>query len=212
MFTAFSRCLFPMQLTVIHTYIHTLMVVAAMQGADQQIRSSLEFSILPKDTSTCRPGDPNQRPSDNKMLALPLSHSRPWSGQVYKMIFIADFAEGHPMATKKPCLLDILNCSDNALYQITLPFWCSVSACLARHTSTSLYTKKQFVLAWPEMSLLATQRGCSHNKCISVFSVDWAKDNRLSVAAQSSVECLCKAAALTHSLTLIKDAQIWHAF
>ena len=29
------------------------MVVAAMQGADQHIRSSLGFSILPKDTSTC---------------------------------------------------------------------------------------------------------------------------------------------------------------
>ena len=27
---------------------------------------SLEFSILPRDTSTCRPGESNQRPSDNK--------------------------------------------------------------------------------------------------------------------------------------------------
>ena len=41
--------------TVIPTYIHTLMVVAAMQGADQHIRSSLGFSILRKDTSTWRP-------------------------------------------------------------------------------------------------------------------------------------------------------------
>ena len=49
-------------LTVIHTYIHTLMSVAAMQSADQHIRSSLGFSILLKDTST---------PSDNKTLALP---------------------------------------------------------------------------------------------------------------------------------------------
>ena len=39
-------------LTVIHTYIHTLMSVAAMQSADQHIRSSLGFSILLKDTST----------------------------------------------------------------------------------------------------------------------------------------------------------------
>ena len=46
------------------------MVVAAMQGANQHIRSSLGFSILPKDTLTCQPGESNQQPSDNKMLAL----------------------------------------------------------------------------------------------------------------------------------------------
>ena len=51
------------------------MVVVAMQGANQHIRSSLGFSILPKDTLTRRPGEYNQRSSDNKMLALPLSHS-----------------------------------------------------------------------------------------------------------------------------------------
>ena len=44
---------------------------AAMQGADQHIRSSLGFSMLPKDTLTCRPGELNQRTSNNKMLALP---------------------------------------------------------------------------------------------------------------------------------------------
>ena len=42
---AFRRRSCPKQLTV----IHTLMAVAAMQGADQHIRSSLGFSILPKD-------------------------------------------------------------------------------------------------------------------------------------------------------------------
>ena len=42
-------------------FIHTLMEVAAMQGADQHIWSSLEFSILPEDTSTCRPGESNQQ-------------------------------------------------------------------------------------------------------------------------------------------------------
>ena len=31
----------PKSLTVIHTYIHTLMAVDAMQGADQHTRSSL---------------------------------------------------------------------------------------------------------------------------------------------------------------------------
>ena len=47
----------PKRLTVIHTYIHTLMVVAAMKGADQHIGSSLGLSILSKDTVTCRPGE-----------------------------------------------------------------------------------------------------------------------------------------------------------
>ena len=74
---AFSRHFCPKRLTVIHTHICTPMAVAAMQGADQHIRSSLGFSIFPKDTSTCRPGELNQRPSNNKMMALPLSYSRP---------------------------------------------------------------------------------------------------------------------------------------
>ena len=46
------------------------MVVVAMQGADQHNRSSLGFSILHKDTSTCRLGESNQWPSNNKTLAL----------------------------------------------------------------------------------------------------------------------------------------------
>ena len=45
----------------------TLMAVALVLG----------FIILPKDTSTCRPGESNQRPSSNKARALTLSHSRP---------------------------------------------------------------------------------------------------------------------------------------
>ena len=53
-----------------NSYIHTLMVVAAMQGADQHIRSSLGFSILPKDTSTWRPGELNQRPVTFKNRTL----------------------------------------------------------------------------------------------------------------------------------------------
>ena len=51
------------------------MMVAAMQGANQHISSSLGLSILPKDTATCRPGELNQQPSDNNTLALPLSNS-----------------------------------------------------------------------------------------------------------------------------------------
>ena len=37
------------------TAIHTLLVVAAMEGANQHIKRNLGFSIMPKDTSTCRP-------------------------------------------------------------------------------------------------------------------------------------------------------------
>ena len=49
------------------SYIHTLMVVAVMQGADEHIRSSFG----PKVTLICRPVDSNSRPSANKTLALP---------------------------------------------------------------------------------------------------------------------------------------------
>ena len=41
---------------VIRTDAHRMMAAAAMPGANQHIRSSLGFNILPKDTSTCRPG------------------------------------------------------------------------------------------------------------------------------------------------------------
>ena len=72
-FRAFIRVFCPKRLTVTHTYIHTLMAVAAMQGADQHVRSSLGLSILGKNTWTCRPrpGESNQRPAGNKMSALP---------------------------------------------------------------------------------------------------------------------------------------------
>ena len=59
--------------TYSNSYIHKLMAMAAMQGADQHMRSSLGFSILPKDTSTCTLGDSNQQPFYYKTLALPLS-------------------------------------------------------------------------------------------------------------------------------------------
>ena len=45
-FRAFSRGFCPKRLTVIHTDIHTLMAVAAMQGVDQHIRSSLGDQYL----------------------------------------------------------------------------------------------------------------------------------------------------------------------
>ena len=53
------------------------MPVAAIQGADQHIRSSLGFSILPTDILTCRTGESNRQLSDNKTVVLPLSHSHP---------------------------------------------------------------------------------------------------------------------------------------
>ena len=59
-------------------FIHTLMVVAAVQVPDQNIRSSSGFSL------TCRPVETNQRPSDNKTLDLPSSHSRPRSTDIGK--------------------------------------------------------------------------------------------------------------------------------
>ena len=71
-FSAFSRCFCPRRLTVIHTFIRTLMVVVAIQGADQHIRSSLGFRILPKNILTWRPGESNQQASNKKTLALPL--------------------------------------------------------------------------------------------------------------------------------------------
>ena len=58
--------------------MRTPMAVAAMQGADQRIRGSLRFSILPKDTWI----ELNQQP-DNKMPALPLSRSRSCTCYLY---------------------------------------------------------------------------------------------------------------------------------
>ena len=75
-FRTFSWCFCPKRLTVIHTYIHTLLAVAAMQDTDHHIRSSWGFNILSEDTLTCRSGESNQQTSNNKTLALPLSHSR----------------------------------------------------------------------------------------------------------------------------------------
>ena len=60
-------------MTYSNSYIHTLMAVAAMQGANQHIRSNLGFSVLPKDTSICRLGELNQRASDNKALVARVS-------------------------------------------------------------------------------------------------------------------------------------------
>ena len=63
------------------------MAVAAIQGADQHIRRSLGFSILLKDTSTCRLGESNRQPLDNNTLALPLSH-KSTSIQCYRYMYM----------------------------------------------------------------------------------------------------------------------------
>ena len=60
----------PKWLQVIHTYTG---FGGCQADADQHIRSSLQFSIFPMHTAACRPGELNQQPSYNKMLALPLN-------------------------------------------------------------------------------------------------------------------------------------------
>ena len=47
------------------------------------------FSILPKDTSTCRQGELNHQPTSNKTLALALSHSRPLFVHSFYLIHFA---------------------------------------------------------------------------------------------------------------------------
>ena len=64
-------------------------MAVAMQGADQHIRGNLGFSILPKDTSTCIPGELNQQPSDNKTVALPPEPQQPMFHIFYKILFVA---------------------------------------------------------------------------------------------------------------------------
>ena len=63
------------RLTVIHTYIHTLIAVAAMQGAVQHISSSLGFSILPKDTSTWG----TDRGTETSVLPITRRWLYPWA-------------------------------------------------------------------------------------------------------------------------------------
>ena len=57
-------------------------------GANQHIRSNLGFSVLHKDTSTCRPGESNHQPSDNKTLPLPLNQRCPNCKCVHFYVFI----------------------------------------------------------------------------------------------------------------------------
>ena len=61
-------------------------VPTSTSGAD------LWFSILPKDALTCRPWESNSRPSNNKMLALPLSHS-----SLCSVFFIHVYADKAPL-------------------------------------------------------------------------------------------------------------------
>lgn len=43
-----------------------------------QEQGGLGFSVLPKDSLTCKPGELNQQPSNNKMLALPPETQSPY--------------------------------------------------------------------------------------------------------------------------------------
>ena len=59
----------------LHSYLLTL--AAVIQGANQHIRISLRFSILPKDTSTCRIGEMTQQLSDNPCVTT--AHHNMWT-------------------------------------------------------------------------------------------------------------------------------------
>ena len=62
----------------IHTHIHTPSAAKAMQGINQHIGSNLGFSVLPKDTSTCRQEEPGFEPLTHGSLVdllYLLSHS-----------------------------------------------------------------------------------------------------------------------------------------
>ena len=62
----------------IHTFIHWLWWLP-LQGANQHIGSSWGFNIFPKDTLTYTQAESNQRRSNHKIVALPLSPSHtPW--------------------------------------------------------------------------------------------------------------------------------------
>lgn len=60
------------------TYIRTLMVVAAMKGADQHISEQFRVQCL----------ESNQRPSDNKPLALPPEPQSPYNWHSSRVIEI----------------------------------------------------------------------------------------------------------------------------
>ena len=70
---AFIRHFCPKWPTVTHTYKQwwqSCKVPTSTSG------THLEFNSLPKDSSTCRPGESCQRLLDNQTLSLPLSHIR----------------------------------------------------------------------------------------------------------------------------------------
>ena len=69
-----SRRFCPKWLTVNYTYIHTLMAVAAMQGADQHIRRSWGSVSCPR---TLQHADQGNRPSDWTELKGAVGFNRP---------------------------------------------------------------------------------------------------------------------------------------
>ena len=73
-------------LSAIHIYQILLSKATYSKGANQHIGSSLRFSIFPKDSLTCRPGELNlgPGPSDISMLALPLNNSHPFMNTTAK--------------------------------------------------------------------------------------------------------------------------------
>ena len=78
----FRRCFGPKHLTVINTYTHT-----DVNGCDARCQPAHQEQLWGsvsclRDTSTCKQGESNQQPSDNEMVALPLSHNTVWSSSV----------------------------------------------------------------------------------------------------------------------------------
>ena len=60
------------------------------------------FSILPKDTSACRHGESNQRPSNNMTLALPLGQSTLVVFWLFLLSFVFQLVKAAPLLLINP--------------------------------------------------------------------------------------------------------------
>ena len=154
------------------------MVVAAMQAPDQHIRGSLGFRILPKDTSTCRPGESNQRSSNNK-TALFLSHSHPTSFQDVKK-------------KKSPCRLyreqdirNLQNLRSNSFMHACLVMRINCHKCWQNHGYILLWFNFQrWCFGWPGSGDKETGN-CPRIFCFHHHKHGW-KTSRLAISSKVS--------------------------
>ena len=118
-----------------------------MQGADQHIKSSLGFSIIPKDASTCRPGKSNQQPSNNKTPEPQPSHgcfsSIGWISSITKSIHACVFYKLTPQLDMQSpacdCSFITQTSREHAVYFISYKSqWNSIKNALL--TNTTFYT------------------------------------------------------------------------